>query len=371
MSTTVHTFALDGVSARHLRVSADVTPGLPAFTIVGQPDAAARESRERVRAALLACGFEFPLARITIRIWPARRRAAIPALDLAIVGALLGASGQVDLPGRIALVGEVRLDGTVPAITGTIPIAEAARDHEIDRLIVPAASAPEATLVAPAETVPLAGIAELPELAAGDWPPRATPARLVLDPPEGGPDLADLRGLPELRRALEVAAAGGHGLLMAGPRGAGMSLAAVRIPSILPPVSEAEALELARVASAVGRVSDGQLPTGRPFRAPHHAISEAGLLGGGVPTRLGEITLAPIAVSCSSTRSTSSGGAPSKPSVPPSITARLSSPVQARARDFPLASSSSPRANLRLRSRGRITGGARAPGRRSTGSRLG
>jgi magnesium chelatase family protein len=140
--------------------------------------------------------------------------------------------------------------------------------------------------------VALAGIAELPKLTADDWPPRPTPARLLLDPPEGGPDLADLRGLRELRRALEVAAAGAHGLLMAGPPGAGMSLAAGRIPSVLPPMSESEALEVARVASAAGRVSDGQLPAGRPFRAPHHTISEAGLLGGGIPPRPGEITLA-------------------------------------------------------------------------------
>jgi magnesium chelatase family protein len=255
-------------------------------------EAASQETRERVRAALLACGFEYPLARITVRIWPARRRVAIPALDLPIVAALLGASGQVELPGRVALVGQIRLDGTVPATTGAIPIAEAARDHEIARLIVPAASAAEAALVAAAETVPLASIAELPEIAAGVWPPCPTPARLALDPPEGGRDLGDLRGLPELRRALEVAAAGRHGLLMAGPRGAGMSLAATRIPSILPPMSQAEALEVARIASTAGRITDGQLPAGRPFRAPHHTIGEAGLIGGGIPSRPGEITLA-------------------------------------------------------------------------------
>jgi len=292
MNCTVHSFRLDGISAEHVRVVVAVAAGIPGLTIDDLPDAAIRESRERVRAAILNSGFEYPLAAIRVRLWPERRRAVSPALDLALVAAILGASGQVELPARTALVGEVRLDGTVFAVPGTIPIAEKAREHYIDKLVVPAANAMEAGLIDEVGTVPLENVAQLGGLAAGHWPTPPASPRLAVDPPESAPDLADLRGRPGLRRALEVAAAGGHGLLMVGPPGAGISLAACRIPSILPPMRPDEALDVARVASATGQLPGGLLPVGRPFRAPHFAISEAGLVGGGIPARPGEITLA-------------------------------------------------------------------------------
>ena len=291
MLATAHTFTLDGISARPVRVEVDVHRGLPGFAIVGLPDAAVREARERVRAALVNCGFEFPLQRIVVNLAPASLRKAGPGMDLAIAAALLSASGQLDWPAmeRVALAGEVALDGQVRPINGALAIAEAARESGAEAVVVPAENGPEAALAGGVEVVPLASVAGLPALAAGEREPSPLPLRT--GPAAGAPDLADLRGQPHLRHALEVAAAGGHSLLMVGPPGAGKSLAASRLPSILPPLGTEEMLEVARIASATGRLGGG-LPAGRPFRAPHHTISAAGLIGGGTPPRPGEITLA-------------------------------------------------------------------------------
>ncbi|HEX3737477.1 MAG TPA: YifB family Mg chelatase-like AAA ATPase [Solirubrobacterales bacterium] len=293
MLATARTFTLDGIAARPVRVEVDVHRGLPGFAIVGLPDAAVREARERVRAALVNCGFEFPLQRIVVNLAPAGSRKAGPGMDLAIAAALLRASGQLEWPGmeRVALTGELALDGQVRAVAGALAIAEAARVDGAEVVVVPAENGSEAALAGGIEVVPLTSVAGLPDLAAGERSPAPVPLRLRTDPAPGAPDLADLRGQPHLRHALEVAAAGGHSLLMVGPPGAGKSLAASRLPSILPPLGDAEALEVARIAGATGRLATG-LPAGRPFRAPHHTISAAGLVGGGTPPRPGEITLA-------------------------------------------------------------------------------
>jgi magnesium chelatase family protein len=290
---TAHTFTLDGIVARPVQVEVDVHRGLPGFAIVGLPDAAVREARERVRAALVNCGFEFPLQRIVVNLAPAALRKAGPGLDLAIAAALLSASGQLDWAEmeRVALAGEVALDGQVRPIPGVLAIAEAARASGAEAVVVPAANGPEAALAGGVEVVPLASVAELSALAAGERPAAPEPLRLRVGPAPGAPDLADLRGQSHLRHALEVAAAGGHSLLMVGPPGAGKSLAASRLPSILPPLGGVEALEVARIASATGRLT-GAFPAGRPFRAPHHTISAAGLIGGGTPPRPGEVTIA-------------------------------------------------------------------------------
>jgi magnesium chelatase family protein len=293
MLATARTFTLDGISARPVRVEVDVHRGLPAFSVVGLPDAAVREARERVRAALVNCGFEFPLRRIVANLAPASLRKAGPGLDLAIAAALLSASEQLAweaLP-RLAMVGELALDGTVRRVSGVLAIAEEAQRLGAEAVVVPAENGPEAALVGGIETIPLESLAQLPALAAGEWaPPPPRPMRLPLVPPRGGPDLADLRGQPHLRWALEVAAAGGHSLLMVGPPGAGKSLAAARLPSIMPPLASAEALEVARIASACDRLSGS--PGGRPFRSPHHTVTTAGLIGGGNPPGPGEATLA-------------------------------------------------------------------------------
>lgn len=291
---TALTFILDGIAARPVRVEVDVDRGLPGFAIVGLPDAAVREARERVRAALGNCGWEFPLQRIVVNLAPASVRKAGPGMDLAIAAALLLASGQLEWPGmdRLALAGELALDGATRPVPGALAIAEAAREAGAEAVVVPAENGPEAALADGIDVIPLEGLGRLAELASGAWePPRPRPPELRLEPPPGAPDLADLRGQPHLRHALEVAAAGGHSVLMVGPPGAGKSLAASRLPSILPPLTRREALEVARVASACGRLGDA-LAGGRPFRAPHHTISPAGLIGGSTPPRPGEATMA-------------------------------------------------------------------------------
>lgn len=290
---TARTFTLDGISARPVRVEVDVHRGLPNFTIVGLPDAAVREARERVRAALVNCGFEFPLRRIVVNLAPASLRKAGPGMDLAIAAGLLSASGQLEWErlAQVALAGELALDGATRPVQGALAMAEAARESGAEAIVLPAENAAEAALAEGIGVVGIEALGQLPALVAGEWdPPRPEPLPLRLDPAPGAPDLADLRGQPHLRHALEVAAAGGHSLLMVGPPGAGKSLAASRLPSILPPLALVEALEVARVASACGRLD--ALPGGRPFRAPHHTISAAGLIGGGSPPRAGEATLA-------------------------------------------------------------------------------
>jgi magnesium chelatase family protein len=205
---------------------------------------------------------------------------------------LLIASGQLEWEAapRLALVGELALDGSVRSVPGVLAIAEAAREGGSEAIVVPAENGSEAALVEGIATIALDSLGRLADLAAGEWAPeRPEPLSLPLNP-VGGPDLADLRGQRHLRYALEVAAAGGHSLLMIGPPGAGKSLAARRLPSILPPPAREEAMEVARIASACGRL--GEMSAGRPYRAPHHTISPAGLVGGSNPPRPGEATLA-------------------------------------------------------------------------------
>ena len=283
-------FTLEAISARPVRVEVDIHRGLPSFQIVGLPDPAVREARERVRAALVNTGFDFPMRRITANLAPADLRKAGPALDLALATAVLCADGEVageKLAGW-ALAGELALDGSVRPVRGALAMAEAARGRSCDGILVAGQNGPEAALAPGIAVRTIESVAELRSLNAGELPGRqAAPATIS----EGRalPDLRDLRGQPGLRRAIEVAAAGGHGLLMIGPPGSGKSLAARRMPSVLPPLESEEILEVARIAGACGA---GGIRAERPFRAPHHTVSAAGLVGGGNPTRPGEITLA-------------------------------------------------------------------------------
>lgn len=299
MLASVRTFTLIGVEARDVVVEVDVQSGLPSFSVVGLPDAAVRESRERVRAAVTNSGFDFPQNRITANLAPADLRKGGPGFDLAIAAALLEARGELPegaLAG-CALAAELALDGRLRPIVGTLAMAERARATGIARLVVAAESAREACLPtalaggAGLDVVPLVRLADLRRLGT-PGEPKPLPSERASEPPAGAlPDLADLRGQPALRGALEVAAAGSHGLLVVGPPGAGKSLAARRLPSIMPPLEPAEALDVMRIASACGRAASTH-HTRRPFRAPHHTISPAGLVGGGSPPRPGEVTLA-------------------------------------------------------------------------------
>jgi magnesium chelatase family protein len=286
------TFSLLGVEAREVRVEADVRTGLPAFALVGLPDAAVRESRERVRAALVNSGFEFPQHRITANLAPADLRKAGPGFDLAIAAAILAATGQLRPAALadVALAGELALDGSLRAVPGAMVMAEAARRAGARAIVVAAASAMEAALVEGVGVIPVERLDQLAAVGGEDEPVASQMTRPSAN--GAGPDLVDLRGQPALRRGLEVAAAGGHSLLISGPPGAGKSMAARRLPSILPPLGPGEAIEAARVASACGRPVEPAIAGRRPFRAPHHTISTAGLVGGGNPPRPGEVTLA-------------------------------------------------------------------------------
>lgn len=297
MLAVARTFTVVGVAAQEVHVEVDVHGGLPAFSLVGLPDAAVRESRERVRAAVSNSGFEFPLHRITASLAPADLRKAGPGFDLAIAAALLAASGQVSAEalGRYWLAGELALDGSIRPVPGVLAMAEEARRGEVEGIAVAAGNAAEAALVDGLSVVPLRDLRQVaalggPELAPFDRAELPAPSSNGTGPDP--PDLAELRGQPYLRHALEVAAAGGHSMLIVGPPGAGKSLAARRLPSLLPPLRRHEAIEVTRIASVCGRPPPPGTLAARPFRAPHHTISTAGLIGGGSPPRPGEATLA-------------------------------------------------------------------------------
>ncbi len=291
------TFSLLGVDGIPVTVEADIHSGLPAFTIVGLPDTAVQESRERVRAALLNSGFEFPLRRITVNLAPADLRKAGPGFDLALAAALLAASGQVagDRLASCAVCGELGLDGSVRRVRGAIVMAQAARRAGCTTLLVPHANAAEAGLVdgvdvAPIET--LLGLVRFLSGAQAPGVPAVDAASLLAVPARPDEDFRQVRGHHALRRALEVAAAGGHNVLMVGPPGSGKSMAARRLPSILPPLSLDEALAVTRIHSVAGTLGADPIARARPFRAPHHSISSAGLVGGGSPPSPGEASLA-------------------------------------------------------------------------------
>jgi magnesium chelatase family protein len=288
----IATFAIEGVDSREVTVEVDVRPGLPVFTVVGLPDAAVREARERVRAAVLNSGLEFPLQRLTANLAPAHVRKAGPSFDLAIAVALLAASGQLP-PERLessAVCGELSLGGELRPVHGAVAVAVGALRAGYKRLIVPSENAAEAALVEGIEVLGAPSLGRLVDLVAGRWTPPPSQA-LAPRASQSCPDLDEVYGQLDARRALEIAAAGGHNLLMIGPPGAGKTMLARRVPGILPPPTFEEALEITRVHSVAG-MSDGRLAEARPFRAPHHTISAPGLVGGGSTPRPGEITLA-------------------------------------------------------------------------------
>jgi len=288
------THALVGLDARRVEVEAHLQNGLPAFAIVGLPDRACQEAKQRVRSGITSAELNWPDRRLTVNLAPAELRKEGSGFDLPIALAVLAASRQVSeesLRGHAA-VGELALDGRVRPVAGVLAAAEGAKEQGLSRLFCAAASAPEAAL-AGIEPVPLHHLAEAASYLRGEWQPEPFDEPDELPAPEGLPDLADVRGQERARRALELAAAGGHNLLLAGPPGTGKTMLARRLPGILPPLTREEALEVTRIHSVAGLLPPGRpLVTAPPFRAPHHTASAPAIVGGGSGPRPGEASLA-------------------------------------------------------------------------------
>ena len=293
MVQRVSTVAFEGIEVQPVDVQVQVAPGMPAFTIVGLPDKAVSEARERVRSALIASGLALPARRITINLAPADLPKEGSHYDLPIALGLMVAIGAIphDALAGFAVLGELGLDGSIAPVAGVLPAAIGANARG-EGLICPARCGPEAAwaspeieIIAASSLIQLANHFKSTQVLSRQQPK-------ILEAEAVALDLADIKGQESAKRALEVAAAGGHNLLMVGPPGAGKSMLAARLPSILPPLAPAELLEVSMVASVAGEIKGGALTNRRPFRAPHHSASMPALVGGGLHARPGEISLA-------------------------------------------------------------------------------
>ncbi|MDT8375209.1 MAG: YifB family Mg chelatase-like AAA ATPase [Mariprofundaceae bacterium] len=286
--------ALRGLDAEPVDVEVDLSRGLPSWSMVGLAEAAVRESRDRVRAALLNSNFEFPLRHITVNLSPADKRKDGSYFDLPVAIGLLIASGQVQAGAELPfMIGELALDGRINAVNGTLPLALFARAQGFKSIILPEGNADEAAVVAGIEVLPASSLLAVARHLAGRELLTRYEAQSPEDEvPENSPDMADIRGQQQARRALEIAAAGSHHLLLSGPPGVGKSMLAERLPGILPPLTGRQKLEVARIYSISGERGRAPLSAMPPYRAPHHSASDVAMIGGGSVPRPGEVSKA-------------------------------------------------------------------------------